>query len=109
MGKSGYTSLSIEEKQYARLRKNWDQFIEPNTEDTFTVWAMRILEAAITRSETIDLMFPNFKFIGTTETGCIIQDKKQIVQVDRTKHTIVCSVHTELCDHCIYAALNSKF
>ena len=109
MGKSGYTSLSIEEKQYARLRKDWNKIIEPTTDDTFTVWAMKVLEAAITRTELIDSMFPNFKFIGTTETGCIIQDKKQIVQIDKAKNTLVCSVHKELCDHCIYAALNSKF
>jgi len=118
MGKSGYTSLSIDEKKYATLRKNWDQLVgngdhsthfKDNVNDTFTTWAMRVLESAVKRELLVNSMFPNFKFIGQTENGCIIQDKKEIVQINKTKNTITCSVHTEICDHCIFAALNSKF
>jgi mRNA-degrading endonuclease HigB of HigAB toxin-antitoxin module len=109
MGKSGYTSLSLDENRYATLRKDWDKIVGKNTEDTFTAWATTVLEQAIQRTSLIDSMFPTLIWVGKTDTGCVIKDKSVIVEVKWNKNKLVCSVDKDLCSHCIFAALNSKF
>lgn len=109
MGKSGYTSLSLDEKKYSRLRKNWDQVIGKTSDDSFTVWATTVLEQAIDRTSLVESLFPNYTWIGKTDNGCVIKDKNTVVEVKWVKNKLVCSVDSEICSHCIYAALNSKF
>jgi|TARA_B110000438_G_scaffold290368_1_gene325992 hypothetical protein len=115
MGKSGYTSLSLDENRYAKLRKNWDKIVS-GTEDwgtsnkySFTAWATIVLEQAIERTSLIGSMFPNLTWVGKTDTGCVIKDKNIIVEVKWNKNKLVCSVDKDLCNHCIFAALNAKF
>jgi len=109
MGKSGYTSLSLDQNRYAVLRKNWDKVVEKGTEDTFTAWATTILEQSIQRTSLIHSMYPNYTWVGKTDTGCVIKDKNVIVEIKWFKTKLVCSVHEDLCSHCIFAALNAQF
>ena len=109
MGKSGYTSLSLEEKRYAQLREKWNKIISNDTDDTFTMWATKILESAIDRTELLKSMYPKYIWIGKTESSIIIKDDEQIVEIKKMEKTLTCSIHKELCDHCIYAALHAKF
>jgi hypothetical protein len=109
MGKSGYTSLSLDENRYSSLRKNWDKVISSTTDETFTAWATTVLEQSIKRTSLIHLMFPNYTWVGKTDTGCVIKDKSAIVEVKWSKNKLVCSVHSDLCNHCMFAALNTKF
>jgi hypothetical protein len=109
MGKSGYTSLSLDEKRYAKLRKNWEQVIGKEKGETFTVWATNILEQSIQRTSLVESLYPNYSWVGKTENGCVIKDKNIIVEVKWSKNKLVCSVDSGVCNHCIYAALNSKF
>ena len=109
MGISGYTSLSLEEKKYAKIRKEWDRVIKDTVDDTFTAWATTVLEQSIERTSLISSMFPTFTWVGKTDTGCVIKDKSVIVEVKWSKNKLVCSIDKDLCNHCIFAALNSKF
>ena len=58
MGRSGYTSLSIEEKKYAKLRRAFDSTVD--TEKTFTVWAMDALD----REKAVNNNYPGIRFVG---------------------------------------------
>lgn len=109
MGLSGYTSLSLDEKRYAKLRKSWDQVVGINVDETFTAWATTVLEQSIQRTSLINSLFPSYTWIGKTDTGCVIKDKNDIVEVKWFKNKLVCNVHEDLCSHCIFAALNAKF
>ena len=108
MGKSGYTSLSIEEKRYARLRRDFETHV--NTDSTFTVWAMDTLESAIKRNTKINEMFPNFQFIGSSKEGTVvIKDKKDLVEVTVNKNKISCNVDKVYCDHCMFVFMHPSF
>ena len=109
MGKSGYTSLSLDETRYSKLRKSWDNIVGKDTDDTFTVWATTVLEQSVERVSLIKSMFPNYVWVGKTDTGCVIKDKSTIIEGKWSKNKLVCSVDSGLCSHCVYAALNSKF
>ncbi len=109
MGKSGYTSLSLDEKQYAKLRKRYDQVIAKNTTSTFTKNVTELIEKGIERIALIESKFPNFTWVGATETGCVIKDKNTIIEVKWSKNELVCSIDGAGCKHCMYAALNPRF
>jgi len=107
VGRSGYTSLSIEEKAYARLRRNFDTKID--TDKTFTAWALDILETAISRENRLDDMFPTMKFVGKKSNGIIIQDRSEIIEIDVSKTQITCKTDKNLCRHVLFAALHPSF
>jgi hypothetical protein len=109
MGSSGYTSLSLEEKKYAKIRKEWDRVIKDSSDETFTTWATTVLEQSIERTSLLNVMFPNLTWVGKTDTGCVIKDKSVIVEVKWNKTKLVCNIDKDLCNHCIFAALNTKF
>jgi len=109
MGKSGYTSLSLDQKRYAKLRKDWDNSVGRYVEDTFTAWATTVLEQSIERTSLLSSMFPTYTWVGKTDSGCVIKDRNVIVEVKWSKSKLVCSVDKDLCNHCIFAALNSRF
>lgn len=73
MGRSGYTSLSIEEKKYAKLRRAFDSIVD--TEKTFTVWAMEILETALNREKAVNNNYTGIKFVRIKSGGCILEEK----------------------------------
>lgn len=109
MGKSGYTSLSLDEVRYKSLRKNWNQIVSTKTDDTFTAWSTTVLEQSIERIKLINEIYPNFTWIGKTDNGCVIKDKNTIVEIKWSKNRLVCSIDSEGCKHCEYAALNPQF
>ena len=106
MGKSGYTSLSLEEKRYAKLRRNFDTTI--STDQTFTTWATDVLEAAINREARIEQLFPGLKFIGHSSKGVIIQDHSDIVQITTGK-VFTCDKDKGICKHILFTALHPSF
>ncbi len=104
MGRSGYTSLSISQKEYSKLRRAFDSTID--TDQTFTVWAMSVLESAIIRERKLKSLFPGLKFVGKTSNGVIIQDKKEIIEV---KNNLTCKVDNGLCDHILFCCIHPEF
>ena len=76
MGKSGYTSLSLNEKDYARLRRSWDDIIQ--TDLTFTSWATDVLVTGIARVEKLNKLFPGMEYVGPVSNGVVIKDGKDL-------------------------------
>jgi|TARA_B110000467_G_C18288375_1_gene463165 hypothetical protein len=115
MGKSGYTSLSLNEDRYAKLRKDWDHIVSGHDgwgstrEHSFTAWATTVLEQSIKRVSLIKSMYPNYTMVGQTDTGCVIKDKNVIVEVKWSKTKLVCSVDNGACKHCEFASMHPQF
>ena len=108
MGVSGYTSLSLDQNRYARLRKNWDNHVF--TDDSFTVWATNVLERSIERERELNNRYKGLLFVGTTnDGGCIIEDKGKIIRITYTKNTLTCDHDKGMCRHILFAAMHPKF
>lgn len=108
MGLSGYTSLSLDQTKYSKIRKNWDNHIR--TEDTFTVWATNILERAIERQKELHLRYSDLHFVGNTQDGgCIIQEKGEIIRITYSKNTLTCDHDNGMCRHVLFASMHPEF
>lgn len=111
MGRSGYTSLSIEEKRYARIRRSFETTV--TTEKTFTVWAMETLENAISKEAKLKKSFGNLHYVGNTSNGCIIEDKGDLVEINVSgsvgKYSLACSQDKNICNHVLFAVLHPNF
>ena len=57
MGRSGHTSLCIEEEKYAKLRRAFDSIVD--TDKTFTIWAMDALETALNQVKIVNKIKQN--------------------------------------------------
>ena len=112
MGISGYTSLSIAQDKYKKIRKDFDKIIRPDTDDTFTAWATSILESNITRMGYLKEIFPNLSVIKVIENGLVIDDLKNdtIVKVTMVNNKIKCS-HTgkDADTYILYATMHPEF
>ena len=110
MGKSGYTSLSIEEKRYDKLRRNFETTID--TDLTFTKWTMGVLEGNIARMDFLNKTYPDYSVIKPLEHGIVINDSKtdRIVKVTMIKGKITCSDNSKNSENYIrYALLHPQF
>lgn len=108
MGKSGYTSLSLDEKRYAKLRKNWDNHV--TFDGTFTVWATNVLERSIERERELNSRYRNLKFVGvTSDGGCIIEDNSKIIRITFSNGTLHCDADKGMCKHVLFAAMHPEF
>jgi hypothetical protein len=110
VGRSGYTSLSIEEKKYAKLRRKFDTI---DTDKSFTVWAMDVMETALNREIHLNKSYPGIKFIGNKTGGVILEEKGQIIEISvgnsAGKNLLTCSQDKELCKHVLFAVLHPSF
>lgn len=110
VGRSGYTSLSLEEKRYAKLRRSFDTIV--NTDKTFTVWAMETLDAALARESKLNKSFGGIKWIGNKTGGCILEEKGNIIEItisDVGKNLLTCSQDKTFCRHQLFAVLHPLF
>lgn len=107
MGRSGYTSLSIEEKAYAKLRRKFDDTVD--TDNTFTVWAMETLQTALNRELYVNKNYPGLRYIGNKTGGCILEEKGHIIEVSVGKNLLTCSQDKGICKHILFAVLHPDF
>lgn len=107
MGRSGYTSLSIEEKAYAKLRRNFN--LKVNTDKTFTMWALDSMESAIEREDKLGKSFPGLKYIGNKTGGIIIEEHGKLIEINVGKTILTCSQDKGLCKHILFSVLHPRF
>ena len=107
MGRSGYTSLSIEEKKYAKLRRAFDNIVD--TDKTFTVWAMETLEIALNREKILNNNYPGIRFVGIKTGGCILEEKGKIIEINVGKNALTCSQDKGICKHVLFAVMYPSF
>ena len=107
VGISGYTSLSLKEKRYAKLRRNFDTKID--TDKTFTVWATEVMEAAVNREDYLNKTFPGIRFVGNKTGGCILEEKGKIIEVSVDKNSLSCSQDKDADKYILFALLHPSF
>ena len=93
LGLSGFSSLSIEENRLKNIKKRYEKIVKPDTGDSLTKWATRILENSIDREEYLKNRFPSYSVIKIIENGLVIDDSKNdtVVKVVMTGNKIKCS------------------
>ena len=91
MGKSGYTSLSIQDERYARMRRTFNTVVK--TESTYTKWHCDVVESALGRLKFLKSTFPNLSMIKIIPHGIVIDDSEtgDVVKVTVNGKNIVCS------------------
>ena len=109
MGKSGYTSLSIEEKRYARMRRDFDNIVE--TEKTYTQWHCDVTEAALDRLKFLGQKYPDLSLVKIIPNGIVIDDSKNddVVKVIMKDKKIVCSEKKDPERYIQFALLHPEF
>ena len=111
MGKSGYTSLSIDEKRYTRMRKNFDVAVQPETDSTYTSWHCDVVESAIDRVKFLHASFPNLSLVKVVSNGIVIDDSKtdDVIKVSVHGKKIVCSDSKNPEKYIQFALLHPEF
>ena len=107
MGRSGYTSLSIEEKRYAKLRRTYDT--THTKDESFTVWAANALDSYLTREDQVNWLYPGIKYIGNKTGGVILEEKGNIIEISVGKSSLTCSQDKGVCKHVLFAVLHPEF
>ena len=106
--KNRYTGLSIEDKRYDRIRREFDSIVSKSTDLTFTEWSIRTLESSVTRIGIISKMFPRLKLINFDSSVIIIDDteKNIAVKVYWNDQSIDCSVQEGKDRYILFAMLH---
>jgi len=113
MGITGYTSLSLREKDYKRIRKEFDKTVVDDLDhNSFTQWATNILENAVNRTGKLKLKFPHLSVIKVFTNGLVIEDSKNnaVVKVTMSGKDIICSDSGKNFEsYLLYASLHPMF
>ena len=88
-----YTGLSIENKRYDRIRREFDAHISKDVNLTFTNWCVTSIESAVERHKFVTTAYPELKLISAEKGTCIIFDgmTKKAVTISISKKGISCS------------------
>ena len=112
MGKSGYTSVTIHEKKYKKIRSSFDKHIKKDIEKTFTGWVTDLMENSLDRTMKLKTMFPHLSVIKILTHGLVIEDSKNniVVKVVMNGKNITCSDSSKQSENYIlYATLHPHF
>ncbi len=110
MGRSGYTSLSLEEKQYTRIRKKFDRHYDGDQK--FTPYVTGLIEDALDRLAYLNDNFPTITVVKVIENGLLIEDsrrKDDVIKVALQGKKIVCSDDKDPQRYITYATLHPEF
>ena len=106
MPRSEYTSLSIHNEDYDRMRRNFDRLVNAGS---FTTWHTAVVEAAFQRLEFLKKSYPDIRLIAATDEGLVLEDTKtkKLVKVFRDGNKISCNDDNK--DYVIYALMHPEF
>ena len=111
MGRSGYTSLSIEEKRYAKMRRKFEKVIGTESK-TFTVWCADIIDSGIERVNFLEKAYPNYTVVKITGNGFFIDDSKKVdvIKVTVQNKKVICSDKSkDSQNYILYASMHPEF
>ena len=108
MGRSGYTSLSLQQDDYSRIRDKFDRSVD--SDYTFTVWATSIIENSIDRIRLLKKIYPDYTLLKVAKDGAYIEDKKSgdVAKVSYQNKKFVCSQTKDKESLIIFAALHPE-
>ena len=106
MPKPGWTNLSMKTEDYDRARRLFDTEVSTNL--SWTEWLVDTILSAMERKKFLKAKYPHLRFIGNTETGCVIEDTKarKIVTLTFQGAKIVSSDRDE--QYLIFSSLNPE-
>ena len=106
MPREGYTNLSVEAKQYDKIRRTFDRL---KIEDSFAVWTMNTVTSSINRLEFLEKAYPNIKLVSIVDNGLVLEDtsSKVVAKVFIENDSIKCSVDNP--DYILYAVIHPEF
>lgn len=111
MAREGWTSLSIKNDRYAKMRREFEKYIGTEKK-TFTVWASDGIDLMIERVKFLEKTYPNYTIVKITDDSFFIDDSKKVdvIKVTSQKRKIVCSDKSKDAENYImYAALHPEF
>jgi len=112
MGISGFTSLSIDQVKYKKIRNTFDKIVKSDTEKSFTQWATKVIEINLARSKYLKQIFPDLAVIKVIENGLVIEDLKNnnIVKVTMNDNKMTCSHKGKEAEmYILYTTLHPEF
>ncbi len=106
MPKPGWTNLSIKTDDYDRARRLFDTEVTTNL--SWTEWLVDTILSAMERKKFLKAKYPHLRFIGNTETGCVIEDTKarKIVNITLKNGRLESSDKDE--QYLIFSSLNPE-
>ncbi len=107
MPREGYTNLSVEAKQYDKIRRTFDRL---KIEDSFAVWTMSTVTGSMKRLEFLEKAYPNIKLVSIVENGLVLEDTstKIVAKVFVENDKIQCSVDNNQ-EYIQYAIIHPEF
>lgn len=109
MPKTDYANLVIHKDVYLRLKKEYQQVIDPDAKG-WMAWIETSMESAMEREYVISEKFKGLHFVGKKSDGksMLIEDKTEggLVEVTPTKDGFKCSVHKGMCRHIMFACVH---
>ncbi len=111
MPKKGYTNLSVDDKLYAKFSRDYDRMIKPRRKISLAQYGTNLLRTAIAREIFLIENYPNLRFVGIIENGCIIEDtrKHEIVKVRIKGKNIVTDKKGDDWDYVFFAIIHPEF
>ena len=110
MGRSGYTSLSLQQDEYARIRKKFDRYYDGD--EKFTPYVTGLIEASLDRLKFLEDDFPTLSVVKVLDNGLLIEDarrKNDVIKVTIQGKKIVCSDDKDPQRYITYATLHPEF
>ena len=110
MGRSGYTSLSLEQEQYKLIRRKFDRHYDGD--EKFTPYVSGLIEASLDRLAYLNYNFPTLSVVKVLDNGLLIEDsrrKDDIIKVTIQGKKIVCSDDKDPQRYITYATLHPEF
>lgn len=103
-----YTGLSIENKRYDRLRREFDGIVQATTNMTFTNWSVTAIESAVERQKYISKHFADFKMVSVEKGTMILFDMKlkKAVTISIGGDAVSCSEKEGRDRYVLYATLH---
>ena len=107
MPREGYTNLSVEAKQYDKIRRTFDRL---KIEDSFAVWTMNTVTGSMKRLEFLEKAYPNIKLVSIVDNGLVLEDTstKIVAKVFIENDSVKCSVENNP-DYILYAVIHPEF
>jgi hypothetical protein len=107
--KNPYGSFSIKKERYAKIRREFETSVD--TDDSFTEWYTKMIEAGLARARFLKKNFPDLKIVKAIPNGVIIDDSKRndVVKVFANHGKISCSSENNKEQYIIFACLSPEF
>lgn len=113
MGKSGHTSVSMNQKRFDKMYPKFAKHIQEDNKPSYTEWITTLAENSLDRIIKLKLLFPNLSVVKVLEHGLVIEDSKYdgVAKVVIKGNKITCSIRDDNSsqNYILYASMHPHF